>query len=106
MFYRSYCTKREVDENPLTDEDQAQYNQTMRDAVSWFVLLCIFLILLLYGKTLHIPSFSKTCSPWTVCTFCVILEQRKCVEIFLFVLKVVISEQHRNILIFVSSTNF
>jgi hypothetical protein len=35
------------------------------------------------GKTLHIPSFSETCSPWTVCTFCVILEQG---EIFLFVL--------------------
>jgi hypothetical protein len=38
------------------------------------------------GKTLYIPSFSKTCSPWTVCTFCVILEQGKCVEIFFFVL--------------------
>jgi hypothetical protein len=37
------------------------------------------------GKTLHIPSFSKTCSPWTVCTFCVIPEQGKCVQIFLFV---------------------
>ncbi len=39
-----------------------------------------------FGKTLHIPSFSETRSPWTVCTFCVILEQGKCVEIFLFVL--------------------
>jgi hypothetical protein len=63
------------------------------------------------GKTYHIPSFSKTCSPWTVCTFCVILEQGKCVEIFLFVLmlstkKGVISEQHKNILIFLNSTNF
>jgi hypothetical protein len=34
------------------------------------------------GKTLHIPTFSKTRSPWTVCTFCVIPEQGKCVEIF------------------------
>jgi hypothetical protein len=38
------------------------------------------------GKTLHIPSFSETCFPWTVCTFCVILEQGKCVEIFFLVL--------------------
>jgi hypothetical protein len=37
------------------------------------------------GKTLHIPSFSKTLSPWTFCTFCVIPEQGKCVETFLFV---------------------
>ncbi len=37
------------------------------------------------GKTLHIPSFSKTRSPWTVCTFCVIPEQGKCVKIFMFV---------------------
>jgi hypothetical protein len=36
-------------------------------------------------KTLHIPSFSETHSPWTVCTFCVIPEQGKCVKIFLFV---------------------
>jgi hypothetical protein len=37
------------------------------------------------GKTLHIPSFSKNRSPWLVCTFGVIPEQGKCVEIFLFV---------------------
>jgi hypothetical protein len=37
------------------------------------------------GKTLHIPSFSKTRSPWTVCTFGVNPEQGKYVEIFLFV---------------------
>jgi hypothetical protein len=40
---------------------------------------------MLKGKTLHIPSFSKTRSPWTVCTFCVIPEQGKCIKIFLFV---------------------
>ncbi len=40
---------------------------------------------LINGKTLHIPSFSKTCSPWTVQPFGVIPEQGKCVEIFLFV---------------------
>ncbi len=34
---------------------------------------------------LFIPSFSETGSPWTVCTFGVIPEQGKCVEIFLFV---------------------
>jgi hypothetical protein len=34
------------------------------------------------GKTLHIPNFSKTCSPWTVWPFGIIPEQGKCIEIF------------------------
>jgi hypothetical protein len=38
-----------------------------------------------YGKTLHILSFIETRSPWTVCTFCAIPEQGKCVDMFLFV---------------------
>jgi hypothetical protein len=31
----------------------------------------------LKGSSVHISSFSKTCSPWTVCTFGVIPEQGK-----------------------------
>jgi hypothetical protein len=64
------------------------------------------------GKTLHIPSISKTRSPWTVQPFGVIPEQGKCMEIFFVCsdaqhkIKVVISEQHKNILLFVSSMNF
>ncbi len=34
------------------------------------------------GKTLHIPSFSKTHSPWSLWPFGVIPEQGKCVKIF------------------------
>ncbi len=30
-----------------------------------------------FGSSVYIPSFSKTCSPWTVCTFSVIPEQGK-----------------------------
>ncbi len=33
--------------------------------------------LLINGRSVHIPSFSKTCSPWTVRTFGVIPEQGK-----------------------------
>jgi hypothetical protein len=49
------------------------------------LLLAMQTMRFLLGKTLHIPSFRKTRSPWTVCTFFVIPEQGKCVKIFLFV---------------------
>jgi hypothetical protein len=39
-------------------------------------------VALILGKTLHIPSFSETRSPWTVWPFGIIPEQEKCIEIY------------------------
>ncbi len=44
------------------------------------LLFCPFFSLMLFVHSPTISSFSKTRSPWTVCTFCVIPEQGKCVK--------------------------